>query len=371
MIPIQKSLQSHNPHRTAYMSAGDDDDDDLWFLPGPPELEDVERSPLPRAPTRALGLVEDWGAAEAAQARDLARAAGRLGELSARLRQAPSGVQHRLALIDASEMGWVSGDRVALDRLALWIALRIGHAGDEVRSLERASWAVRRLAEGPGPAEAGAEGLADFLGRLAVEPRLAQSGLESDGWDEEGRETLIDRAENWRAVQAEVRPLHAITRAAVSYWTWHLVGFARRAGSELEAAVVAARIAAEETPGLRFAPLGLGGAGGLRASGDIRARLGAFYVGVETAAISAIRDLDALASWRERALADVAGLSGRTPPLLVAAFAAWPMLSAPMAERLTGASRPGVLRNIRWMADRGLLREITGQERYRFWKAGF
>ena len=62
-------------------------------------------------------------------------------------------------------------------------------------------------------------------------------------------------------------------------------------------------------------------------------------------------------------------LSGRTPPALCAVLTEWPLVSAPMAEALTGASRAAVQRNIAWMEEKGLVREMTGQGRYRMWRA--
>ena len=40
-----------------------------------------------------------------------------------------------------------------------------------------------------------------------------------------------------------------------------------------------------------------------------------------------------------------------------------------MAEALTGASRAAVQRNLKWKEDRGLIREVTGQGRFRMWRA--
>ena len=47
----------------------------------------------------------------------------------------------------------------------------------------------------------------------------------------------------------------------------------------------------------------------------------------------------------------------------------WPLVSAPMAEVLTGASRAAVQRNLAWMDAKGLVREVTGQGQYRMWRA--
>lgn len=62
-------------------------------------------------------------------------------------------------------------------------------------------------------------------------------------------------------------------------------------------------------------------------------------------------------------------LSGRTPPALRAVLTEWPLVSAPMAQALTSASRAAVQRNLAWMQERGLIREVTGQGRFRMWKA--
>jgi DNA-binding IclR family transcriptional regulator len=47
----------------------------------------------------------------------------------------------------------------------------------------------------------------------------------------------------------------------------------------------------------------------------------------------------------------------------------WPLVSALMAEALTGASRAAVQRNLAWMEARGLIREVTGQGRYQMGRA--
>ncbi len=67
---------------------------------------------------------------------------------------------------------------------------------------------------------------------------------------------------------------------------------------------------------------------------------------------------------------ETADLSGRTPARLIDALAAQPMLAAPQAEADTGASRAAVQRNLDVLVARGLVREITGQGRFRVWAAG-
>jgi DNA-binding MarR family transcriptional regulator len=40
-----------------------------------------------------------------------------------------------------------------------------------------------------------------------------------------------------------------------------------------------------------------------------------------------------------------------------------------MAETLIGVSRAAVQRNLAWMEARGLIYEVTGQGRFRMWRA--
>jgi Fe2+ or Zn2+ uptake regulation protein len=54
---------------------------------------------------------------------------------------------------------------------------------------------------------------------------------------------------------------------------------------------------------------------------------------------------------------------------LRAVLTEWPVVSAPMAETLTGASRAAVQRNLAWMEAQGLIREVTEQVRFRMWRA--
>jgi hypothetical protein len=79
--------------------------------------------------------------------------------------------------------------------------------------------------------------------------------------------------------------------------------------------------------------------------------------------------IERMNDWEERASVALKDCSGRTPGGLVQVFARWPMVSAPMAEEHVGTSRAAVQRNLDMMTARGVIREITGQGRYRIWTA--
>jgi Fic family protein len=101
----------------------------------------------------------------------------------------------------------------------------------------------------------------------------------------------------------------------------------------------------------------------------VERRLSAWTLGAHRAVLAALMTLDRLAAWRQRAEAETADLWGRTPRALIAALSAHPMLAAPQAEAETLSSRAAVQRNLDLLASRGLIREVTGQGRFRVWAA--
>lgn len=329
------------------------EDEDLWFLPpdSDPAAEDL-LPPGPRADQRLLFDPRDWRAAQAAVAQDLAELTLTFGALDERLRAGPAGWTHRLALMDVSDLGWWTGDRISVDRLALWTGLRIGATGDDVQALFRAGWAVRRLTSGAGPSEGGWQhGLAAFLDRMA-------QGID------EVPEAVADLAE----VMDSAADLHPVTQSAIAFHAWRALS--QGMGQDTEAAVIAARHAATMgRGGALFMPLALSGPGALRGAGPPEDKLGAWVRGAGQAVLAALLHLDRVSAWESRARAATDDLSGRTPPVLIDVLAAWPMVSAPLAEQLTQASRAAVQRNLDKFTNRGLIREVTGQGRYRVWAA--
>ena len=255
-----------------------------WFLPGPLEEEPDDLPPGPRAEPPDTAVIEDWAKAEGVHAARLARVAGRLGALDDRLLRGPEGWRHRLALIEAADLSWFAGDRVSSDRLALWISMRLSGAQDDPNALARVGWAVRRLTGGPGPKA----DLAAFLDRRDPETI------------EDSAERFEDRAGGWLDVMTAAAELHPITRACMGFHLWSLAGLGQH-GDQIEAAVTASRIAASDGRGAIFAPLAMGGAGGLRASGLPPERLARWLDGLNAAILTAMRHLDDIEAWAARA----------------------------------------------------------------------
>ncbi|MHC0055846.1 hypothetical protein, partial [Actibacterium sp. D379-3] len=259
---------------------------------------------------------------------------------------------HRLALIEAADLSWFAGDRIGPDRIAIWISMRLSGVQEDPAALARVGWAVRRLTGGPGPKV----DLSAFLDRRDPKNMVDDA------------EPFADRAGGWLNLMAQAAELHPITRACAGYHLWSLAGLGQQ-GDRMEAAVTAARIVASEGGGAVFAPLAMGGAGGLRASGPPADRLARWLDGMETACLTAMRHLDDIEAWSARAETEMTALSGKTPRALRAVLTEWPLVSAPMGEVLTNASRAAVQRNIAWMEARGLIREVTGQGRFKIWVA--
>ena len=229
--------------------------------------------------------------------------------------------------------------------------MRLSGTQDDPNALARVGWAVRRLTGGPGPKA----DLAAFLDRRDPE------NIEGSA------ERFEDRAGGWLDVMAAAAELHPITRACMGFHLWSLAGLGQH-GDQMEAAVTASRIAASDGSGAIFAPLAMGGAGGLRASGLPPERLARWLDGMDSAILTAMRYLDDIEVWDVRAKSAMAQLSGRTPVALRKVLTEWPLISAPMAEALTGASRAAVQRNLVRLEDWGLIREMTGQGRFRMWR---
>ena len=287
-------------------------EDDLWFLPGPMDDEPDYLPPGPRAEPRETEVLDEWRKAEGGQAARLARVAGRVGALDDRLKRGPEGWRHRLALMEAADLSWHTGDRISQDRLALWISLRLSGVQDDTAALARVGWAIRRLTGGPGPEQ----DLSAFLDRRDPENISDET------------EPFVDRASGWLDLMGQATDLHPITRACAGFHLWRLAGL-----------------------------------------GQHDDRLERWLYGMEAACLTAVRHLDDIEAWSARAEAEMTLLSGRTPPALRAVLTEWPLVSAPMAQALTSASRAAVQRNLAWMQERGLIREVTGQGRFRMWKA--
>lgn len=323
-----------------------EEEEEPWFagrgdvLPAeaPPWMADLE--PETVAPLDPLAFSAD----ERESARMLADAAAALARLDEAAGFLPEALP-RLGIETAASLTWATGTRISEDRLALYDVSRITRAGDDAQSFVAAHWAYRRLM-GQGALDFETpEALLAFLGRHrgsteAIAPDRP-TGVEFDALAEEfARQVTVE--------------FHPITRAAWALTVWRRLGL----GDPLEGAVVAARLGAEGR-NITWLPLE-------RAMET--ESLDAWYRTLIDTADTARRHLYRLRDWRDAAEEAIQDMSGRTPKRLIAALLGHPALSAEMAASLTGASKPGIRRNLAIFEKRGLVDEITGQGRFRFWR---
>lgn len=342
-----------------------DDADDLWFLPGPADEGDdlpPGAPPLPYAERRLIFDMAEWQAAQDQASAALARLCQLYGELDLRLRLGSQGLLLRLALREAADLSWWVGDRISADRLSLWQAMRFGSIDEPDQALPRAGWALRRLSGGPAPAE----GLARFVERAQTADGLAPEEAPSPQL-----KTEPGAVEVLSALMAEAADLHPVTQSAIVFLGWRMLGAPQT--REMEAAILAARhagqMARRSGAGALFLPLAQGGPGTFRSDGPPVRKLATWIAGATQATLAALLHLERLEVWQDRARADIADLSGRTPARLLECLMRWPHVSAALVEAETGASRAACQRNLDMFTTRGIIREVTGQGRYRVWTA--
>lgn len=346
--------------------------DDLWFLPSPAQGRDAASPPWPVSQSEQGFDPAQWLAAEAGQYRALLRAVQALARFGERLRAGPEGMAERFALGTVSALLRGDGIWLGADQIALYRALRI--AGDDTaQDLARASWAVRRLSggsgDGGGDADGPLDGLRAFLGRRVVSHPQQPIGQERPVGDE-----LDELSGKWLADLGGLKDAHPLTRAAFGFALWRALAITPL-DQRLEPGIGALMIGAAGqarflalTQGRLFgAGVGETGAGG--GAGAVAVRLAEFYGAAEAGARAALSEMDRLSKWQARAQQSVAGHSGRTPGLLVPLFLRFPVVSVSvaLAAQRSGCSRVAVSRNLRLLDHLGLIREVTGQSRYRFW----
>jgi hypothetical protein len=327
------------------------DEGGLWFLADPDDAnEDIAGAagfldPSKRPNRPSLVDAAGWRAAEGALARDLADMSFDFGRLVERITAFGPGAVARLALTEAASISWWNGDRVTSDRLALWLSYRIGAADEAGEGLIRSAWVARRLM---GAGSSG--GIARMLTATLGEEGRADAGLIADA----------------SAEMAAIDDLSPVVQACALFHLWKSLDERPGHLRGIEAAVIAARAAVGQGA-LPFLPLTLTGLGALTTSGPADARLAAWVSGAHRAVLSALMTLDRLSRWRTKAEEATADLSGRTPSQLITALIHHPMLTAAQGQTDTASSRAAVQRNLDVLAKRGLIREVTGQGRFRVW----
>lgn len=299
------------------------------------------RHPAGRLRAAAPAMAE-WRLAEAGLARALAGAALAHGALEERVRAEGDALRQRLVLAEAAGLSWPLGERIAAERLALYLDTRLGGAAGDAPALRRAAWAARRLGRGRAVAPAG---LAAFLGLEATGPDYAI----------------------WRRAVTAASGLHPFTRAALAWHAWRQL-LPLGPGHLVEGAVAASVTgAAAGRGGLGFVALALEGGAGLGADGAAEARLSAWLGAAERSALAGLMLADRLSAWRYRAAREAG--RGRSLGALVALLGTTPLVSPALASAAGCGTASTVGRNLARLAAADLAEEVTGQASFRLWRA--
>lgn len=338
--------------------------------------QDVFAPPIPMAARRPAWFdPQVWMEAEHRAGRALADAAEAVGRLDERLRRVSEATRQawreRLALEDISGLLWAEGVRLRAETLALADADRLGRTEDDDRIIARGQWALRRLT-GQGNVPRNAEEMPAFLGRA---PRSAEALSGESAWTGLS-ETLIPpgpdscTASPWCAAMDALEDAHPLTRSAVAFHLWRGLGLS---GPEiwLEPGVVAARIAATGARGgLSVAPLMAGSGRALTGhGGGAGERLTAWLSGLTHAAGHAQMALDRIEAWHEAACDRATGFKGKGAPALIGLLAARPIVSARDVAAALAVSTVQARTLLNRLHALGLIRELTGHTRFRYWTA--
>ena len=310
-----------------------------------------------RAAAEAPGVLHALVGAAEAQAR-----------LETRLAHDPAcrGAEARLALAETAEVMWLAGDAGARDRLALYAHGRQGAI--DARDL-RAGWALRRLQRAGDPAAMEVDQLRAFLGLRRGRQGAAQDWVTDQAglFARPAGDELDEALALWRAMAGQLTAQHRLVRAAILHRAWRWLGLSGP-DDPVTPLIVALRIggAGRRAPG--FAPL----ASAARrrhvfaVTGPETARLAATLSGFAEAAAEALLMLERLALWHARA-ADMPRT--RAMRAVIAAAAAAPVVSTGAIAQASGLTGQAVNRAARHLHAHGLIREATGQARYRLWAA--
>lgn len=330
---------------------GDDEADDPWFLR---HVEDDENA----APATAELL--DWREAERDHARLLTDTARGLGRLEQALTH--HGGVARLALIEASDLLWHEGIQIRPERLSMFHADRGSEPVADRADYALGLWAVERLSGDWALSDE--ECLSRFLGRRRIDQAddaLANIASLPSMPDSESARSA------WLTARAAAQELHPITQAAYLANLWRRSGPGGRE-RDLEATVIAARIAADDGP--PFIPLAMGArrriAGSEGKAGGAGAILARFLEAAQGGAQRALLELGRLADWRTRAAA--APLK-KNPAALISLLDAEYAITTARAETHLGSVRQTALTSLYILREQGLVREITGGKSFLYWTA--
>ncbi|MEM6489925.1 MAG: helix-turn-helix domain-containing protein, partial [Pseudomonadota bacterium] len=265
-----------------------------------------------------------------------------------------------------ADLVWAEGQRVRPEKLALVDCDRLGRTDDDAAILGRAASALRRALTAPAPLDT-ADAVAAALGCRSVGPDGVSAA--EDAWRTMLPPLAAERAEGWLAALAPL-DAHPLTRAGFGFRVW-LRGDPERflEPAALAGSLVLARQRPDIEAGLTFLPIALGRPPtALRYGGPAALCLDAWLAAVTGAATTARQRLAQLDDWRSKAAHATTAMRGRGAPALADLLLTRPVVSAPVAARALGLTAARSRELLAAFERLGLVRELTGQGRFRYWQ---
>ena len=336
---------------------GDDDsEDDLWFLP--PDEED--EPPV----ADFIFHHKDWASAEGYIANDgkihipheLADAVYQFGVLNERVNRLPF-LKDFIVRKETHDLLWHTGTRIGEDRLNRVIALSASMVADDTLEVSKAVWAARTYSSTLMPLR---DDIRDILGRQRAEKSssLVHRPLGSD---------FDDLFEEWEEYIAGGNTLHPFTRAALAYFSWQAIEVS--GSDELDAAIVSQKLAVlpkeifKSTLG--FLPLSMGGRDALKRGGSIEERLSRWYRSAAMACSRALLETNRVLDFQKKASSHH---KSKSFDAVLDVLVRNPIVSVDMVTNDGKTTKSTAHRYLVELENAGLLKEITHQKRFKFWK---
>ncbi|MER5174021.1 hypothetical protein [Thioclava kandeliae] len=271
---------------------------------------------------------------------ELAATSIRWGRFIDRFKRAPKGLQQHLAIREACDLSWLGDHPVQPERVSLWLAMRTSSITYDLNALQQTAWTVRHLLSATDPLD----DLQAFLDRK-----------QEAGGD-------IDRCS---AIIMQASGLSPIVRACYAHSIWTLAELGKH-GARIEGAVLAQRLASSFTSDTGFLPMASAGSAPFSGASAYQ-RLVRWLDGAGASILRAMRILDDYEHWGHLARASQAIFKVETRDALIDLFLCAPYVTTALAMDRTGLSKTSIVRHLTALQDNGIVREITGQNRFKIW----
>jgi len=344
------------------------DDEDLWFLP--PDEEGHPDGVEADAPF--FFDFRSWREAERDLLLDISDTAFHVGILSQKITSLGDGIRDRLIRMEAAELSWVSGERMALDKLHSALALRkMPRSPEQIETLQNIIWAWRTYQKRLDPLE---DDIRLFLERHEVKGLQAHL-LGEDGQDMQtaslgilSGDAFMDRFEEWHEAMEQSAYLHPFTRSALAFFMWQAIEVTGR-DSLYEAAVIAQKVGRfSKRNALGFLPLASSGRPVFQRVGTVSERLARWVKGANNAALRCLMEVERIEDWKSRTDPILKTRRGGKLESLRDVFVQNPVVSAELIMGKLDVSHPTAMRLLDVFLTSHLVEEVTGYSRFRLWR---